>query len=113
MERAIKVPAFIPSLLPSSPELFLANMATFLKDLIPCFCSRDVGDEGGQEDPAEFMGNPNFAIDGQTYTDENKKLTAARVVFRTHLQDKALLWYHCLNAETRANWQLLEAAFLF
>lgn len=80
-------------------------MATSLKDLIPCFSGRDVSDEGGQEDPAEFIENLNFAIDGQTYTDENGKLTATRVVFRTPLWDESLLWYHGLGAETRANRQ--------
>lgn len=53
-----------------------------------------------------------FAVDGQAYNDENRKLTATRVIFRTYLRDKALSWYHGLSAETRANWQLLETAFL-
>lgn len=66
----------------------------------------------GQEDPAELIENLNFAIDGQTYTDENRKLTATRVIFRTHLWDNPLLWYYNLNAETPANWQFLVAAFL-
>lgn len=88
-------------------------MTTSFKDLIPHFFGRDVNDEGGQEDPAEFIENFNFAIDGQTYTDESRKLTATRVIFRTHLRDKALLWYHGLSAETRANWQLLQHSFLY
>lgn len=87
-------------------------MATSLKDLIPYFSGRDVNDEGGQEDPAEYIENLNFAVDGQAYTDEDRKLTATRVIFRTHLRDKALLWYHSLNFETRASWQLLKTAFL-
>ena len=87
-------------------------MATSLKDFIPHFFGRDVNDEGGQEDPAEFLENLYFAIDGQGYTDESRKLTATRVIFRTHLRDKALAWYHGLDANTRANWSLLEAAFL-
>lgn len=94
------------------PAPFLPNMATSLKGLIPSFPGWDVSDEGAQADPTEFIENPNFAIDGETYTDENRKLTATRVIFRTLLRDKALLWYHCLNTETRASWQLLEAAFL-
>ncbi len=97
-----------PPSTPSSPPI----MAASLKDLIPYFHGRDANDEGGQEDPAEFIENLNFAVDGQVYTDQNRKLTATRVIFRTHLRDKALLWYHGLNAETRANWQLLETAFL-
>ncbi len=86
-------------------------MATSLKDLIPRFFGLDVSDERRQGDPAEFIENLSFAIDGQTYTDENGKLTATRFIFPKHLRDKALLWYHGLN-ETRANWQLLEAALL-
>lgn len=96
--------------LPSVPPF--ANMATSLKDLIPYFFGRDVNDEGGQEDPAEYVENLNFAVDGQTYTDEDRKITATQVIFRTHLRDKALLWYHGLSSETRASWQLLETAFL-
>lgn len=100
-----------PSPLPFVP-LSTTIMTTSLKDLIPHFFGRDINDEGGQEDPAESIDNLNFAIDGQSYTDENRKLTATRVIFLSHLRDKALLWYHSLNAETRANWQLLETAFL-
>ena len=87
-------------------------MSSSLNDLVPCFYGRDGNDGGGQEDPAEFIENLNFAIDGQTHTDENRRLTASRGTFGTHLQDKALLWYHGLNGDTRANWLLLEAAFL-
>ncbi len=86
-------PASTP--LPSVPRP--SRMATSLKDLIPYFSGRDVNDEGGQEDPAEYIENLNFAVDGQTYTDEDRKLTATRVIFRTHLRDKALLWYHSLS----------------
>ena len=89
-----------------------SNMATSFKDLIPHFFGRDVNDEGGQEDSAEFIENLNFAVDGQIYTNKTGKLTATRVIFRTHLRDKALLWYHGLGAEIRANWQVLEEAFL-
>ena len=37
---------------------------------------------------------------------------ATRVIFRTRLRDKALLWYQGLAAEVRGNWESLEAAFL-
>lgn len=87
-------------------------MATSLKDLIPYFFDRDVNDEGEQEDLAEYIENLNFAVDGQKYTDESRQLIATRVIFRTHLRDKALFWYHSLSPETRASWQLLETAFL-
>lgn len=43
---------------------------------------------------------------------QNRKLTATRVIYRSHLRDNALLWYRGLSAETRANWQLLETAVL-
>ena len=66
-------------------------MVTPLKDLILYFSGRNVNDEGGQEDPAEYIKNLNFMVDGQTYTDEDQKLTITRVIFRTHLRDKALL----------------------
>lgn len=65
----------------------------------------------GDKKTADFLENLSFAIDSQVYTDENRKLTATRVIFRTQLRDKALLLYHGLS-ETRANWQLLETAFL-
>ncbi len=76
-------------------------MATSFKDLVPHSFSRNLSEKGGQEHPAEFIENPNLAIDGQTYTDENRKLTPSRVIFWMHLRDKALLWYHGLKAETR------------
>ena len=102
--------------IPDSSFLLLgsppSNMATSFKDLIPHFFGRDVNDEGGQENPAEFIENLNFAVDGQIYTDKTRKLTVTRVIFRTHLQDKILLWYHGLSAKIRANWQVLEKAFL-
>lgn len=100
-----------PSSLPFVP-LPTPTMASSLKDLIPHFFGRDINDEGGQEDPAEFIKNLNFAIEGQPYTDENRKVTATRVIFRSHLRDKELFWYYSLSAETRANWQLLKIAFL-
>ena len=53
-----------------------------------------------------------FAIDGQAYTDEARKQTATRVIFRTRLRDKALFWYQNLAAEVRGNWESVEAAFL-
>lgn len=99
----------------SSPLLSVpltTNMANSFEDPIPHLFGRDVNDEGGQEHPAEFIEILNFAIDSQTYTDENRKLTATRVIFRTHLRDNALYWYRGLNAETRASLKLLETAFL-
>lgn len=48
-------------------------MATSSRDLIPHLFGRDVNDEGGQEDPAEFIENSNFAIDGQAYADAKSK----------------------------------------
>ena len=81
--------------IPGSSPLLLglppSNMATSFKDLIPHFFSRNVNDEGRQEDRAEFIENLNFAVDGQIYIDKTRKLTATRVIFRTHLQDKAFL----------------------
>lgn len=41
-----------------------------LHNLVPCFYGRDVNDEGGQQDPTEFIETLFFAIDGQNYTDE-------------------------------------------
>ncbi|MCJ1343817.1 hypothetical protein MMC31_002014 [Peltigera leucophlebia] len=87
-------------------------MNSSLNDLVPCFYGRDVSDYGGQQDPAEFIETLLFAIDGQTYTDEARKQTATRVIFRTHLRDKALFWYQGLAAEVRGNWKSLEATFL-
>lgn len=66
-------------------------MNSSLNDLVPCFYGRDISDEGGQQDPAEFIETLLFAIDGQAYTDETRKQTAIRVIFRTRLRDKALL----------------------
>ena len=71
----------------------LTVMSSSLIDLVPSFHGRDVRDEGGQHDPAEFIKTLFFALDGQTYTDEARKQTATRVIFRTHLPDKALLSY--------------------
>lgn len=76
------------------------------------FYGRDVSDEGGQHDPMEFIETLLFAIEGQTYTGEARKQTATRVIFRTHLRDKALIWYQGLAADVRGNWESLEAAFL-
>ena len=88
------------------------TMASSLDDLVPLFYGRDVSDEGGQQDPAEFIKNLTFAINGQVYTDEVRKQTAARVIFRTRLRDKVLLWYQNLPAEVQSNWESLEVAFL-
>ena len=56
-------------------------MASSLNDLVPLFYGRDESDEGGQQDPAEFIENLTFAINGQVYTDEVRKQTATRVIF--------------------------------
>ena len=87
-------------------------MTSSLNDLVPFFYGRDANDECGQQDPAEFIENLTFAIDGEVYADETRKQTATRVIFRTRLQDKVLLWYQDLAADVRGNWQSLEAAFL-
>ena len=87
-------------------------MASSLIDLVPTFYGRNPNDEGGQQDPAKFIENLTFAIDGQAYTDEARKQTATRVIFRTRLRDKALFWYQNLAAEVRGNWESVEAAFL-
>ncbi len=88
------------------------TMASSLNDLVPLFYGRDASDEGGQQDPAEFIKNLTFAIDGQVYTDEVRKQTATRVIFRTCLPDKGLLWYQSLPAEVQSNLESLEVAFL-
>ena len=61
------------------------SMASSLIDLVPTFNGRNPNDEGGQQDPAKFIENLTFAIDGQAYTDEARKQTATRVIFRTRL----------------------------
>ena len=90
---------------PGSPllhlYLYLPILPPLLKTLFLIFFNRNLSDEGGQEHPAEFIENRNLANDGQTYTDENRKLTPSRVIVRMHLRDKALLWYHGLGAGTR------------
>lgn len=101
-----------PGSSPDPPTPLPPTMKSSINDLVPCFHGRDANDEGRQQEPAEFIETLVFAIDGQTYTDEARKQTVTRVIFRRHLRDKALLWYNDLSAETRANWQLLESAFL-
>ncbi len=88
------------------------TIASSLNDLVPLFYGRDASDEGRQQDPAEFIENLTFAIDGQVYTDEVRKQTATRVIFRTRLRDNALLWYQSLPAEVQSNCESLEVAFL-
>lgn len=60
-------------------------MAASLHDLVPLFYGRDANDEGGQQDPAEFIETLTFAIEGQVYADEIRRQTANRVIFRTRL----------------------------
>lgn len=86
---------FLPPL-PSPPfspfvPLSARIMATPLKDLIFYFYGRDGNDGGRQEEPMEFIENLNFAINGQVYADENRKLIATQIIFRIHLRDKRLL----------------------
>ena len=45
-------------------------MVSSLNDLVPCFFGRNPSNEGGQEDPAEFLENITFATDSQIYTNE-------------------------------------------
>lgn len=78
-------------------------MNSSLNGLVPNFYGRDMSDNGEQKDPAEFIETLLFAIDGQAYTDEARKQTATRVIFRTHLRDKALTWYRSLASEVRDN----------
>ena len=66
-----RIPIFALTLPPSVPRF--SGMATTLKDFILYFSGQDVNDKGRQEDPAEYIENLNFAVDGQTYTDENRK----------------------------------------
>lgn len=96
------------SLPPPTPT----TMASSLNNLVPLFYRRDASDEGGQQDLAEFIENLTFAIDGQIYTDEVRKQTATRVIFRPRLGDKALLCYRGLPAKVQSNWESLETAFL-
>lgn len=48
----------------------------------------------------------------QVYTDDVRKQIATRVIFRTRLRDKALLWYQDLTAEIRGNWKSHEGESL-
>ena len=73
-------------------------MASSLSNLVTLFYGRDKSDHGGQQVPAEFIESLTFAIDGQVYTNEVRKQTATRAIFRTCLKDKALFWYQSLPA---------------
>ena len=88
------------------------TIASSLNDLVPLLYGSDKSDEGRQQDPAEFVENLTFVIDGQVYTNEDRKQIATRVIFRTRLRDKALPWYQSLPAEVRSNWESLEVALL-
>ena len=63
------------------PQPTPTTMASSLNDLVPLFYGHDKSDEGGQQDLAGFIKNLTFAIDGQAYTDEVRKLTTIRVIF--------------------------------
>ncbi len=71
------VPSWNPRLICSSllPPPTLTTMAPSLNDLILLFYGRDESDEDRQQDPAEFIKNLSFAIDGQVYNDDVKKQT--------------------------------------
>ena len=84
------------------PPLTNTTMPSSLNDLVPLFYGGDVSDESGQQDPTEFIENLTFAIDSQVYTDEVRKQTATRVIFRTRLRDKVLLWYESLPGEVQS-----------
>lgn len=86
-------------------------MAFFLHYLVSLFPGSDANNEGGQQDSAKFIKTFTFAIDGQVYANKIRKQTATQVIFCTHLQDKALLWYQELAANIRGNWQALETVF--
>lgn len=101
---------FVPLLLFLSLVSFLPNMATFLEDPILCFSGRNVINERRQKDLTTFIKNLNFAINGQTYTDENRKLIVTQIIFWTHLRDESFSWYHAQNANTQAKEQMLEVA---
>lgn len=88
---------FIPGSLPHPSIPLPTTLTSSLNDLVPCFYGRDVNDEGGQQDPAEFIETLLFAIDGQAFTDEARKQTVTRVILRTRLRHKLLLWYQDLG----------------
>ena len=100
-----------PSSSPHSSIQIRTTMASSLHDLVPLFYGRDANNKGRQQDPAEFIETLTFAIDGQVYANEIRKQTATRVIFRTRLEDKALLWYQELAADVQGNWQALETVF--
>ena len=52
------------------------TMTSSLNDLVSLFYGRNTSNEGGQQDPAEFIENLTFAIHVQVYTDEVRKQTA-------------------------------------
>ncbi len=79
------------------------TIASSLNDLIFLFYGRYASNEGGQQDPAEFIENLTFAIDVQVYIDDVRKRTATRVIFQTRLRDKTHLWYQSQPAEVRSN----------
>ncbi len=74
-DNQARVPSRIPRLIRSSllPPPTPATIASSLNDLVSLFYERDISDEGGQQDLAEFIANLAFAIDGQVYTDEVRK----------------------------------------
>ena len=55
-----------PDSSPLPATLLPTTMTSSLNDLVPWFYGRDASDEGGQQDPVEFIENLTFAIDGQS-----------------------------------------------
>lgn len=78
-------------------------MTSSFYNLVPLFYGRDANNEGGQQDLAEFIETLSFAIDREVYANKIRKQIATHVIFCTHLQDKALLWYQELAANVRGN----------
>lgn len=64
------------------PHRYVPPWPILFNDLVLLFYGRDANDEGGQQDPAEFIEDFTFAINGQVYADEIRKQTATRVIFR-------------------------------
>lgn len=60
-------------------------MTSSLDDLVLLFYGRDANDDGGQQDLPQFIQTLNFAMDEQVYTNESRRKTITRVIFRIHL----------------------------
>lgn len=84
--------------------LLTPTIATLLKDLIFYFSDQDVNDKERQDNLEEYIDNLIFAIDDQTYTNEDQKLIAIQVIFQTYLCNEALFWYYNFSSEMQARW---------